>query len=182
MFDFKDIKTKIKGAEDWLKKEYMSLRTGIATPSVLDSIQVESYGMRLPINQVATIGVEDARVLRITPYDKSQSKEIEKAISAGNLGLSVGSDDKGVRVFFPELTGDRRTLLIKTAKEKLEEAKKNVRYMRDEEIKIIDKKEKEGGIGKDEIFRFKNELQKIIDESNRNFESLLEKKEKEINN
>ncbi len=181
MYDFKAIKEKIKGSEDWLKKEYMSLRTGIATPAILDSVHVEAYGMRMPINQLASIGVEDARVIRITPYDKSQGKEIEKAIGAANLGVSVGADDKGVRIFFPELTTDRRTLLIKTAKEKLEDAKKNIRSYRDDEMKEIDKKEKEGGMGEDDKFRFKAELQKIIDEGNANLESLLIKKEKEIN-
>ncbi len=181
MYDFKDIKEKIKGSEEWLKKEYMSLRTGIASPAILDSVHVEAYGMRMPINQLASIGVEDARVIRITPYDKSQGKEIEKAISAANLGVSVGADEKGVRIFFPELTTDRRTLLIKTAKEKLEDAKKNIRSYRDDEMKEIDAKEKEGGMGEDDKFRFKAELQKIIDEGNNNLEVLLMKKEKEIN-
>src|ERR1035437_7468651 len=131
-YDFKKLKDNIKGSEEWLKKEYSGLRTGIASPTILDGVFVEVYGSHLPINQVANIGIEDARVIRITPWDKTQSKAIEKAITVANLGVSVGTDDKGVRIFFPELTGDRRTLLIKTAKAKLEDAKVNVRSFRDD--------------------------------------------------
>lgn len=181
MFDFKPLKEKIKGVEDWLKKEYMTLRTGIASPSILDTVQVDAYGTRMPINQVGNISVEDTRVIRISPYDKSQSKEIERAINAANLGVSVGSDDKGIRVFFPELTGERRALLIKTAKGKLEDARINLRGLRDDTWKNIEKKEKEGGMGEDDKFRLKNEMQKIIDECGKNLETLFGKKEKEIN-
>ncbi len=181
MYDFKPLKEKIKGIEDWLKKEYTTLRTGIASPAILDSVQVEVYGARMPINQVANISVEDPRVIRISPYDKSQAKEIEKSITAANLGVSVGSDDKGIRIFFPELTSDKRAILVKNAKAKLEDAKINLRGVRDDTVKAIEKKEKEGGMGEDDKFRFKAEMQKIIDECGKNLETLFTKKEKEIN-
>jgi ribosome recycling factor len=181
MYDFKILKEKTKAIEEWLKKEYMTLRTGIAAPSILDTINLEVYGTRMPINQIANIGVEDARVIRITPYDKSQSKDIEKAITVANLGVSVSVDDKGVRIFFPELTGERRIALTKTAKGKLEDARINLRGLRDDTWKDIEKKEKEGGMGEDDKFRYKNEMQKIIDECGRNLEALFSKKEKEIN-
>lgn len=180
-YDFKVLKDKVKGVEEWLKKEYTGLRTGVASPSILDGVQVESYGARLPINQVANIGIEDARVIRITPWDKSQGKAIEKAIMVANLGVSVGADDKGVRVFFPELTTERRGILIKTAKAKLEEARVNLRREREEVWIDIQAKEKEGKMTEDEKFRFKNDMQKIVDEANKALEVLLEKKEKEIN-
>jgi ribosome recycling factor len=180
-YDFKILKEEIRGVEEWLKKEYMTLRTGIASPSVLDGVHIDSYGTRLPLNQVANIGIEDARTLRITPWDKNQTKEIEKAITIANIGVSVGVDEKGVRVFFPELTGERRELLIKTAKAKLEDAKINVRGLRDNVWADIQEKEKDGDIGEDDKFRYKSEMQKIIDEANNNLESLLVKKEKEIN-
>jgi ribosome recycling factor len=180
-YDFKKLKEELKNAEEWLKKEYMSLRTGIATPAVLDAVHVEAYGSRMPMNQLATVSIEDARVLRITPYDKSLSKDIEKAIIASNLGLSVNVDDKGMRIFFPELTGERRTMLVKTAKEKLENAKKNVRAAREETMKHIEAQEKEGGMSEDDKLRYRKEAQKFIDDANANLESSLEKKEKEIN-
>ena len=181
IYDFKVLKEKVKGVEEWLQKEYTGLRTGVASPSILDGVQVESYGARLPINQVANIGIEDARVIRITPWDKSQGKAIEKAIMVANLGVSVGADDKGVRVFFPELTTERRDILIKTAKAKLEEARVNLRREREEVWIDIQAKEKEGKMTEDEKFRFKNDMQKIVDEANSALEVLLEKKEKEIN-
>ena len=180
-YDFKKLKDNIKGSEDWLKKEYAGLRTGVASPTILDSVVVEVYGSRLPINQVASIGIEDARVIRITPYDKTQSKAIEKAITVANLGVSVGADEKGVRIFFPELTGDRRALMIKTAKAKLEDAKVNVRSFRDDTWSEIEAKEKEGGMGEDDKFRYKKEMQKIVDDGNASLEALFIKKEKEIN-
>jgi ribosome recycling factor len=180
-YDFKSLKEKTKGVEEWLKKEYMGIRTGVASPALLDSVQVESYGTRMALNQVANISIEDARVIRIAPWDKSQAKAIEKAVTDANLGVSVGADDKGVRVFFPELTSERRVLLVKTAKTKLEDARKNLRGLRDEVWNEIQEKEKKGGMGEDDKFRFKDEMQKIIDESTKVLEVILEKKEKEIN-
>ncbi len=180
-YNFNILKEKIKGAQDWLVKEYTTLRTGIASPAILDGVQVEAYGSRMHLNQVASIGIEDARVIRVSPYDKSQAKEIEKAITAANLGVSVGVDDKGVRIFFPELTGDKRDLMVKAAKAKLEDARVNVRTIRDEIWNDIQAQEKKGGMGEDDKFRYKNEMQKIIDDANKNLEVLFGKKEKEIN-
>ena len=180
-YDFKKLKDSIRGVEEWLKKEYTGLRTGIASPTILDSVLVEVYGSRMPINQMANIGIEDARVIRITPWDKTQAKAIEKAITVANLGVSVGIDDKGVRLFFPELTTDRRTLLIKTAKAKLEDAKVNVRSFRDDTWSEIEEQEKSGGMGEDDKFRYKKEMQKIVDDGNAELEGLFVKKEKEVN-
>ena len=98
-----------------------------------------------------------------------------------NLGVSVGIDDKGVRIFFPELTTERRALLVKTAKAKLEETKIKIRGFRDDTWEEIQAKEKEGGMGEDDKFRYKAEMQKIVDDGNASLEVLLAKKEKEIN-
>ncbi len=130
-YDFKPFEKKIKDIEERLSKELSGVRTGRAGPAILDGIQVESYGTRMPITQVANISVEDARTLRIAPWDMSNAKEIEKAITVANLGLSVGMDEKGVRVFFPELTAERRTQLLKLAKEKVEEIRTSLRVARD---------------------------------------------------
>src|SRR3989344_7573292 len=96
-YNFQPLKAAIATVEDWLKKEFQGIRTGRASPSLLDGVQVEAYGSRMPINQVGGISVEDARTLRISPWDMSQVKSIEKAIVDANLGVGVGSDDKGVR-------------------------------------------------------------------------------------
>jgi ribosome recycling factor len=132
------------------------------------------------LNQVATVSVEDARTLRISPYDASQAKEIEKAITVANLGLSVGADEKGVRVFFPDLTSERRTQLVKLAKERVEESRTSLRKERDEVWSDIQQKERDGEVSEDEKFRFKDDMQKRVDAANAQFEEALARKEKEI--
>ncbi|PCI28020.1 ribosome recycling factor, partial [Candidatus Kaiserbacteria bacterium] len=159
MYDFKILKEKITEGEEWLRKEYQGLRTGRATPTLLDTINVDSYGSKVPLNQVANIGVEDARTLRISPWDASQVKEIEKAITDANLGVGISTDDKGLRVSFPELTADRRTSLIKMAKERLEDARQSLRGFREEIWGEIQTQEQSGEISEDEKFTAKDDLQ-----------------------
>ena len=180
-YDFKPFEAKIKQIQEKLVKELAGVRTGRATPAILDSIVVESYGTRVSINQVANISVEDARTLRIVPWDMSQAKEIEKSITLANLGLSVGMDERGVRVNFPELTGERRTQLVKLAKEKVEEAKTSLRSGRDDIWSDIQKREKDGNMPEDDKFRAKDEMQKRVDAANKQFDDALARKEKEMN-
>ena len=152
----------------------------MASPSILDSVKVEVYGAPMGVKELASVIIEGARTLRISPWEKGQSKEIEKAITVANLGVSVVVDDQGLRVIFPELTADRRKEIAKMAKDKLEEAKKQLRTHREAVIRDLQNKEKEGGMGKDDIFRLKGETQKIVDEANKKLEEMLAKKEKEI--
>jgi ribosome recycling factor len=179
-YDFTKLKNKIKETEDWMKKEYTGIRTGMASPQLLDSVVVESYGQRMPLNQVGSVSIADPKSLMVTPWDASQVKAVEKAITLANLGVSLKTDEKGVRVFFPELTSERREILMKIAKEKQEEAKITLRGIRDETVKDIENKEKEGGMGEDEKFRFKAEMQKLVDAGNAALEVVFVKKEKEI--
>jgi ribosome recycling factor len=181
-YDLNPFKKQLAGTEEWLKKEFQQVRTGLASPAILDSVRVEVFGAPLALKEVASVLIEGARTLRITPWDKSQSKEIEKAITLANLGVSVVVDDQGVRVNFPELTSDRRKDFAKLAKDKLEESKKQIRQHRDGVVKDLAAKEKAGGYGKDEIFRLTKEVQKIVDDTNKKFEDLYVKKEKEILN
>lgn len=179
-YDFKPFEKRIKEIEERLQKELGGVRTGRATPAILDGIQVESYGTRVPVNQVANISVEDARSLRITPFDPNNGKEIEKAITTSNLGLSVGADERGVRVFFPELTSERRVTLVKLAKEKVEEVRQMLRGARDDVWNDIQAKEKSKEMTEDDKFRAKDEMQKRVDAANASFDAALERKEKEI--
>jgi ribosome recycling factor len=179
-YDFTKLKGKVKETEDWLKKEYTSIRTGMASPQLLDSVMVESYGQRMPINQVGSVSISDARSLLVTPWDASQVKAIEKAITIADLGVSLKTDEKSVRVSFPDLTSERREILMKLAKEKLEQGKITLRTVREEIQKDIDAKEKLGGMSEDEQFRFKAEMQKMVDAGNKALEDLLVKKHKEI--
>ena len=180
-YDFKPLKEKMKHTLEWLTKEFSSIRTGRATPTILDVVQVESYGAKMGVQQLASVSVEDARSLRISPYDPTQIKNIEKAIVQSNLGLSVAVDDKGIRVVFPELTAERRQGYLKVAKERLEEARKKIRGIRDDVWKDIQEQERAKKIREDEKFRLKDEMQKVVDEVSKSFDGLFERKEKEIN-
>lgn len=181
MYNFSKFNQKAKEVENWLTKELGNIRTSRATPAILDGILVDSYGAKMPISSLGSIASQDARTLFITPWDTASIKDIEKAIIAGNLGLSVSAVDTGVRVSFPELTSDRRQALIKLAKDKLEDARVSVRKIRDEIQKEIDSAEKAGGMGEDEKFRLKAELQKLVDGLNKKLGESAERKEKEIN-
>jgi ribosome recycling factor len=138
------------------------------------------YGSLMPINQVASVLGEGARTLRITPWDKGAVKAIDSAIREANLGVSVSVDDQGLRVSFPELTDDRRQTLFKLAKQKLEEARVRVRNEREKVHSDADKQEKAGTMSKDDTFRAKADLQKLVDEVNRKLEEFYNKKEAEI--
>lgn len=180
MFNFANFKKKTEGIEAWLSSEFGSISTGRATPTVLDRISVEAYGSRMPINQVAGITIEDPRTLRITPWDSSQIKAIEKAIITSDLGLSISVDDRGVRASFPELSSERRDAMVKVVKQRLEDAKISLRKEREATWAEIQTLEKEKKISEDERFRLKDEMQKIVDEANKRLESLADKKESEV--
>jgi len=181
-YDFKTLKDGIKETEEWLIRELGGVRTGRATPTLLDSVKPEIYGARTPIPNVASVTIEDARTLRIVPWDKSVTKSIEKGITDADLGVSVAVDDLGLRVIFPELTAERRGLLAKIAGEKSEHAKITLRGHRNEAVKELEAAEKEGGMSKDELFRLKEELQKLIDAANASLEAIAKKKQDEITN
>ena len=175
-----DISVKLKEVEEWLQKEYSGIRTGQASPMLLDAVKVESYGSYMPINQVGSVNIEDARTLRISVWDKSAVSAIEKAIREADLGISTASDSDGVRVIFPELTSERRTQLMKLAKAKLEDARISVRGVRDEIMKSLDKQQKDGDISEDEKFTQKEKVQSQVDATNRTLEALFDKKESEL--
>ena len=179
-YNFAQFKTGAEGAYEWLRSEYAGLRGNQANASILDSILVDSYGSKAPINQVASIVAEGPRSLRIAPWDKTVVKSIDSAIRESNLGVSVSVDDQGLRVSFPERTAERREALVKIAKAKLEEARVRVRGEREKIHSDVDKKEKASEMGKDEAFRTKQELQKMVDDMNKKLEELYDKKEKEI--
>lgn len=179
-YDFTKFKKSLSGTEEWLKKEFSNIRTGQASPALLDSVKVDSFGTLSPLVQLGSISTEGPRTLRIVLWDNSQTKEVEKAITLADLGVSVVVDDKGLRVNFPELTAERRVQIVKIAKEKLEEGKKQIRIHRDDVMKDLQAKEKAGGMGKDEVFRHQKEIQKMVDELNKKLEELYLKKDKEI--
>lgn len=179
-YSFSSFQTKSKEVAEWLAKELSAVRSGRAAPAILDGVFVEAYGVKTPLMHIAAISIEDARTLRIAPYDVGIAKDIEKAISAANIGLSVSADERGVRAHFPELTAERRAALIKAAKEKLESARINLRKVRDDCLKALEQTEKHGGMGEDEKFRLKKELDKLSDAENKKLQEMFERKEREI--
>ncbi len=182
MFNFAEFKEKSKSIEEWLRKELSSIRTGRANISILDNVTVEAYGSQMSIRELANIGMEDARTIKVEPWDQSVLKAIEKSITTSNLGLSVAPFEKGLRVIFPELTSERREQFVKVVKAKLEEARVSLRGIRDKTSKEIDEKEKQGGMGEDDKFRLKEEMQKYVEESGSKFQEIADKKEEEIRN
>ena len=180
MTDFTQLKEKLAAAQDWLCGELGGVRTGRAVPALLDNIKVDAYGMQTPLKQLANIGVEDARTLRVSPFDMGQIKDVERAISDADLGVSVQATASEVRVIFPELTGERREQLIKIAGGKLEEARVTVRGARDEMKKALGTQEKNGEISKDENHNAQEEMQKLVDDANKELEEQYKNKEVEI--
>lgn len=180
-YNFKAFDSRTEEIASWLSREFTGIRTGRATPMLLDLVQVESYGSRVPINQVGSVNVEDPRTLRITVWDKNAIKDVERAILESNIGISPIVDGAGLRVVFPELTSERRAQLLKLAKSKLEEARVSVRAARDTAMKEIDAEKKTGDMSEDDGFAAKNELQKRVDAVNAKLEETYDLKEREIN-
>jgi ribosome recycling factor len=181
-YDFTSLKKRITEIEEWLRKELGGIRTGRASSSILDTLSVEAYGSMMPINQVANITNEDPRTLRITPWDSSVIKSIEKAITNSNLGLSTAVDEKGLRLNFPELTGERRTQLMKIAKEELEKSRVELRKERNKVMDDLETKKKDKSMGEDDAERHKTEVEKHVQDAMRKFDESYAKKEGEIMN
>ncbi len=177
-YNFTDTKAEFKKVEEWLSREYGGVHTGRASPTILDTINVEVYGAPQPIKNIASVTIEDPKTLRVVPWDKSQIKDIEKAIGAADVGLSVAVDDQGLRVIFPMLTTENRQKLVKVLKEKMEEARIRVRKARENSIDGI----KAAELPKDEDFHVREELQKHVDEANQALELIFAKKENEVMN
>ncbi len=175
-----NISEKLKEVTEWLVKEYGGIRTGQASPMLLDSIKVESYGSSVPVNQVGSVNIEDARTLCVSVWHKGAVSALEKAIRDADRGVSTVSDSSGVRVIFPELTSERRVQLMKLAKSKLEDARISVRAVRDEAMKAIDKSQKDGDISEDEKFSQKETVQSHVDATNKSLEALFSQKEVEL--
>lgn len=176
MFNINELKNKIEETREWFKKELSMLRTGRATIVILDGIQIDSYGTKTPLNQVANIGIEDPKTVRISPWDKGQIQSIEKAIALADLGVSTSADGAGIRVIFPDMTTERREEISKLADVKLEDGKIRVRKVREAAMDDL----KELGLSDDDTARYKDDIQKEIDAINKDFEALAKVKKEEI--
>lgn len=171
---------KLNKAYNYLKSEFQTIKAGRANPKILDKIMVDYYGAPTPINQMASINIPEARILNIQPFDKTQIKEIEKAINIANIGINPTNDGNSIRLIFPELTEERRKELSKDIKKLGEESKITVRNIRKEAFDMIKKLEKDSEITEDQSNKMSNDFQKEIDSFVSKIDKEVEEKIKEI--
>jgi ribosome recycling factor len=171
---------KMKKAVEALKNEFNGLRTGRASPALLDKIRVDYYGQKTPLTQVSTVSVPEARLIVIQPWDRSLIGEIEKAIQKSELALNPSNDGKVIRIAIPPLTEERRKELAKTAKAMAEQSRVSIRNVRRDGLEELKKQLAAGGVAEDGIKKEEEELQKLTDSFIAQVGKTLEEKEKEI--
>ncbi|SIQ01053.1 ribosome recycling factor [Rhizobium sp. RU20A] len=178
--DLKEIKRRMEGAVSAFKNDVASLRTGRASPNILDTITVEAYGSRMPLNQVANVSVPEPRMLAVSIWDKGMVRAVDSAIRESNLGLNPIVDGQNLRIPLPELNEERRRSLVKLAHDYAEKSKVAVRHVRRDGMDALKKAEKDGDIGQDESRSLSEKVQKMTDETISEVDRLLADKEKEI--
>jgi ribosome recycling factor len=174
MNKFNNLQADLDEAINWYRSELKTISAGVATPVILDNMKVESYGSYMALAHVATVTIEDSKTLKIVAFDKSQNKAIEQAIRDADLGLSMLSDSDCVRAIFPQLTTETREKYVKLAKAKMEEARIKVRGLRGDAIDDV------ADLPEDDKNKKKEQIQKMIDSTNQNIESLFNQKEESI--
>src|SRR5262245_35638710 len=179
-FDIKDLDRRMRGTLDALKRALAGLRTGRASASLLEPIVVNVYGAKMPLNQVATVSVPDARTISVQVWDKSQVQAVDKAIREANLGLNPISDGTLLRLPIPALNAERRQELVKLAHKYAEHARVGVRNVRRDGMDLLKKLEKDGKMSKDEHHKNSAKVQEVTDKLIKEVDQLLVTKEGEI--
>jgi ribosome recycling factor len=177
---YNEAETRMKGAVQALEEDLGGIRTGRASPALIERLPVEYYGTPTPLIQLASIGVPEARSLLIRPFDATSLKAIERAILASDLGLTPNNDGKTIRLNLPPLTEERRRDLVKVVHNRVEEARIAVRNVRRDMNKDLQEFEKEKLISEDDRKRGEEEMQKITDRFIEDINTIGERKEKEI--
>lgn len=176
----KDMHSKMEKAVDAFSRNLATVRAGRANPKILDSIFVDYYGASTPLNQLASISAPEARLLVITPFDKTAVSDIEKAIQKADLGLSPSSDGNVIRINIPMLTEDRRKELVKVVGKFAEESRVQIRNVRRETNDQLKKAEKDGELTEDELRGTQDDVQKKTDQYIKEIDALAKTKEQEI--
>ena len=179
-FDMADLKRRMQGAVGVLRDELGGLRTGRASASLLEPITIEAYGARMPLNQVATVSVPEARMLSVQVWDRGMVNAVEKAIRDSKLGLNPATEGQVLRLRIPELNQERRQELVKVAHKYAEAARVAVRHVRRDGMDLLKKLEKDSEMGSDELERLSKDVQKATDETISEIDQTLAQKEKEI--
>jgi ribosome recycling factor len=177
---FEECRDKMRKAVAHLQDEFAAIRTGRASPSLVEKLKVDYYGSEVVLQQVAGVTVPEARMLVISPYDKGAIKAIEKAIQTSDLGINPSNDGHVVRLVFPELTQERRKELVKVVKNRAEEAKVAVRNVRRHTRQDLEGLERDGDLSKDELDRAEKDLEKLTHEVVDEIDQLLHHKEQEL--
>ncbi len=176
----KDLEHKMVVSIDHAKKEFSGLRTGRASTALLDSVVVDAYGAKMPLNQVGSVSVPEPRLLSVSVWDKGLAKSVEKAIREANLGLNPMTDGTLIRVPIPPLTAERRAELTKVAHKYAEHARVAIRNVRRDGNEALKKMEKDGVISQDEHRKYGDEVQKMTDQYVAKVDDALKTKEGEI--
>jgi ribosome recycling factor len=179
-FDLDDVKRRMQGAISAFKNDLGSLRTGRASPSLLDPIQIDAYGAAMPISQVATVNVPEPRLLSVQVWDRSMVSAVEKAIRESDLGLNPQTEGQVIRLRIPEMNEQRRKEMVKVAHKYAEEARVAVRHVRRDGLDLLKRLEKDHAISEDDGKRQSEQVQKATDQFVAEVESLVQSKEKEI--
>ena len=178
--DINELKRRMQGALGVLKQELVGLRTGRANAHLLDPVQVDAYGTHMPLTQLATVSVPEARLLSVQVWDRTMVHAVEKAITNANLGLNPQTEGATIRLRIPELNEERRKELVKVAHKYAEAARVAVRHVRRDGIDVIKRLEKDHEISKDDHDRFSTDIQKATDQMIHDIDQTLSSKEKEI--
>ena len=163
-----------------LQEEFAAVRTGRATPALVDKLKVDYYGTEVPLQQIAGFSVPEARVLVISPYDKGAIKGIEKAIQGSDLGVNPSNDGTVIRLTFPELPQDRRKDLVKVVKQRAEDSKVAIRNVRRDTRKELETQERDGELSRDALDRIEKDLEKVTHDAIAEIDSMLVHKEHEL--
>ncbi len=180
VIDLSAAERRMRGAVDSVKSNFATIRTGRANPTLLDRIEVEAYGSRMPLRSVASVGAPEPRLLTVTPFDPGTLKDIERAIRNSDIGLNPQNDGKIIRLPIPELTEERRRDLIRVARHMAEEGRVSVRNVRRDEMKDVHELRKEGEISQDDEHRAEAELQQLTDAYVKRIDAALADKEAEL--
>jgi ribosome recycling factor len=178
--DFKNYEEKMDKSIEVLRREFLGLRTGRASPSLLEPVSVEAYGGKVPINQVGNISVPESRLVTVQVWDETLIQPVEKAIRNSDLGLNPMIEGNIIRVPIPELSEERRLEIVKIASKYAEDAKITVRNIRRDAMDKIKDEEKQKNISKDDSFQFSENMQKITDKYIEKIDVLFQDKEKDI--
>ncbi|MBI1205882.1 MAG: ribosome recycling factor [Azospirillum sp.] len=178
--DLSDIRRRMDGALEALRKEFSGLRTGRASASLLEPITVEAYGNQMPLNQVGTIGVPEPRLITVQVWDRGMVKAVDKAIRESGLGLNPQTEGQSIRVPIPDLNQERRQELTKVAHKYAEQAKIAVRNVRRDGMDMLKRQEKAGTLSQDEHKVMSDKIQSLTDEHIKKIDEGLASKEKEI--